>query len=97
MCRSKFMNESRLRKFIEKYTTNKYLQDACMRVCASAVGFKIDDPEDFNKEDRAFLKRVRRMTYEQIDNSSVWYQYEFARKEGRMIIKNVKADLRVTL
>lgn len=94
MKKAVWLTKSRLRGIFEKHTDNEHLIDACMRVCGASVGFEAVAPEDFYREDRCFMKRVKRMTSDQIDNSPLWFQYEFARKPGSEIIKQVKVELR---
>ena len=92
--KNQFINKSRLREYIRKYTKSEYLVDLCMLASASLIGFYCENEADFYKEDRAFMKKLKRVPNDLIDNCSIWFGNRFARIEGPRIIKLVKEDLR---
>jgi len=92
--RGRHITNSRLRDVMRKYTSNENLIDICMQASVAMVGFASVAEEDFYKEDRLFMKRVKRIPNDVIDNCTIFLMNRFARVEGPNIIKHVKEDLR---
>jgi hypothetical protein len=65
-----------------------------MHVSGQLVGFSSVEPDDFYKEDRMFMKRLRRVSNDRIDNVALTMQHPYVGSEVKRIIKSVKEDLR---
>ena len=94
MRRNIFITQSRLRGYMQKYTDNSYILDTCMRVSGQLVGFSSVETRDFYKEDRQFMKRLRKVSNDRIDNVALTMQHPYVGSEVKRIIKSVKEDLR---
>ena len=94
MRKNKFITKSRLRSYMKKYTDNEYILDTCMRASGQMVGFICTDDNNFYKIDRQFMKKIKRVPNERIDNFALSMQNEYVGKEVKQIIKSVKEDLR---
>lgn len=94
MRKNKFITQSRLRTYMKKYTDNEYILDICMRASGQMVGFICTDEKNFYKVDRQFMKKLKQIPNERIDNFALSAQHEFVGKEVKRIIKSVKDDLR---
>lgn len=94
MRKNNFIKKSRLRELMKNHTSNEHLMDICMRVSGSMVGFYCSDEEHFYKEDRAFIKKLRRIPNDRIDNNPIWMNYQMFRTEGIKLIRAVKDDIR---
>lgn len=94
MRKNSFIIRSRLRNYMRKYTNNEYMLDICMRVSGQMVGFICTDENNFYKEDRQFMKNLKKIPNERIDSFALSMQHEYVGKEVKRIIKAVKDDLR---
>ena len=94
MRKNNFIVRSRLREMMKKHTNNEQLVDVCMRVSASMVGFSCENEEDFYKKDRAFMKQLRRIPNQQIDDNPIWLNHRVFQISGPKLIKAVKDDIR---
>lgn len=92
--RNRFITNSRLRLLMQRHTDNEYLIDTCMYVSGAMVGFQCNNDEDFYKENRQFMKKLKSIPNEQIDNNPIWLDYHFAKVNGPRLIKLVKEDIR---
>ena len=93
MKKNYFIENTRLREYMRRYTSNEHLIDACLRVTMGMIGFE-NSTDNFYKEDRMFMKKFKRLPNDQIDNNPIWCNYIFAQKSGPKLIKAVKDDLR---
>lgn len=93
MKKNNFIENTRLREHMRRYTSNEHLIDACLRVSMGMIGFE-NASGNFYKEDRLFIKKFKRLPNDLIDNNPIWYNYQFAQKSGPRLIKMVKEDLR---
>lgn len=94
MRRNTFIVQSRLRTYMKKYTSNEYILNTCMRASGQIVGFICTDDKNFYKADRQFIKKLKQIPNERIDNFALSMQHEYVGKEVKRIIKSVKDDLR---
>jgi len=94
MRKNKFITQSRLRSYMKKYTDNEYILDTCMRASGQMVGFICTDDKNFYKTDRQFMKKLKQIPNDRIDNYALSMQHEYISKEVKRIIKSVKDDLR---
>jgi len=93
MKKNYFIENTRLREIMRRYTSNEHLIDACLRVSMGMIGFE-NTSGNFYREDRMFMKKFKRLPNDKIDNNPVWINYQFAQKSGPQLIKAVKEDLR---
>ena len=89
-----FIRRSRLRELMKKYTKNEYVLDSCMRASGQMIGFICADEKSFYKTDRQFMKKLKSLSNDQIDNYALGIRHEYVGKEIKRIIKSVKEDLR---
>lgn len=94
MRKNVFIAKSRLRGYMQKYTESEHLIDICMRVSGQLVGFECVDEDHFYKEDRKFMKRLKRISNDRIDTFALGINHVLLKREVPRIIKSVKEDLR---